>query len=309
MGHTYALPVIKLLFATARTCAYPGCAIPLIFIDEDRDVCEVAVQIAHIRSPKPDGPRYDADFPPDRLNSDGNLLLLCGVHHHPVDRNGSKYTTGELLEWKKAQTAEGSGFTVQDDDIRELASRLESSLDELVQATRLQMQVRFMGGRLGWPAIPTVVAIDLAGLEEAGRKAGHLFRPGRLIGIEVENRGSVGAEVRAAGIDIDHGPARPGPWTYAYVSNYLTKWQIPCRIEGHSTVDWFETEDRIRKFTVGLYSARGLVPQRFRPWAQLGNGDRLTGDWIARADLPIWEPGVGEAELRIRFGEAVCAIP
>jgi hypothetical protein len=304
VGHTYALPVIKLLFATASTCAYPSCTIPLIVIDEDRDVREVAVQIAHIRSPKPDGPRYDPDFPPGQLNSDGNLLLLCGVHHHLVDRNDSKYATVELLEWKDAQTAEGGGFTVHDDDIRELTARLESSLGELVQATRLQVVVRFVGGRLGRVTVPTVVAFDLAGLEEAGRKAGHLLRPGRLIGVEVENRGPVGAEVRAAGIDIDHGPARPGPWTYAYVSNYLTKWQIPCRVEGHSTVDWFETEDSIRKFTVGLFSARGLVPQRFRPWAQLGNGDRLTGDWLARADLPIWEPGVGEAELRTRFGEA-----
>jgi hypothetical protein len=101
-----------------------------------------------------DGPRYDPAFPPDQLNSDGNLLLLCGVHHHPVDRNGSNYTTGELLQWKKAQTADGAGFTVQDDDINDLAARLESSLDELVQATRLQMQARLVANRLGWPTIP-----------------------------------------------------------------------------------------------------------------------------------------------------------
>jgi hypothetical protein len=50
VGHSYALPVIKLLFATARTCAYPDCTIPLVFIDEERDVREFAVQIAHIRS-------------------------------------------------------------------------------------------------------------------------------------------------------------------------------------------------------------------------------------------------------------------
>ena len=24
-----------------------------------------------------------------------------------------------------------------------------------------------------------------------------------------------------------------------------------------------------------------------------GNGDRLHSEWLARADLPIWEPGVG----------------
>jgi hypothetical protein len=302
MGHTYALPVIKLLFATAKTCAYPGCAIPLVFIDEDRDVREVAVQIAHIRSPKPGGPRHDPDYLSDQLNSDGNLLLLCGVHHHPVDRNGSKYITEELLEWKKAQTAEGGGFIVQDDDIRELVARLESSLDELVQATRLQMQARLVAGRLGYPAIPTVVCLPLEGLEEAERKAGHLFKPGRLIGVEVENRGPVGAEVRAAGIDIDHGPGQPGPWKYAFVSNRLTEWQLPCRVEGNTTREWFEAGDRIRGFVDRLYGTRGLVPQRFRAWAELGNGDRLSGEWVARADLPIWEQGVGGAELQIRFG-------
>lgn len=269
MGHTYALPVIKLLFATARTCAYPSCATLLVFIDEDRDVREVAVQIAHIRSPKPDGPRYDPGFPPDQLNSDGNLLLLCGVHHHPVDQNGSKYTTAELLEWKRAQTAEGGGSTVQDDDITELVAWLESSLDELVQATRLQVRARLVGGRIGYPTTPTVVLLPLEGLEEAERKGGHLFRPGRLTGVEVENRGPVGAEVRAAGIDIDHGPAQ-GPWKYHYMANYLTPWQFPCRVEGHSSREWFETEERIRGFTDMLYRDRGLVPQRFRPGQNSG---------------------------------------
>ena len=303
MGHTYTLPVIKLLFATARTCAYPGCATPLIFADDDRGVREVAVQIAHIRSPKADGPRYDPDFPSDQLNSDGNLLLLCGVHHHPVDRNGSKYATVELLRWKKAQTSEGGGFTVQDDDIADLAARLEASLDELVRATRLQLEVRLVGGRLAPFASSPVARIDLDAMEEFGRKAAHLFRPGRLIGVEAENRGPVGAEVQAAGIDIDHGPDQPHPWKYAFAPNNITIWQYPCRVDGHATRAWFETEDRIRGFADGLHRARGLVPQRFRAWAELGNGDRLCGEWITRADLPIWEPGVSEQHLRTRFGE------
>jgi hypothetical protein len=180
--HTYTLPVVKLLFATARTCAYPACATPLIFIDQDRGVREVAVQIAHIRSPKADGPSYDPAFPSDQLNSDGNLMLLCGVHHHPVDRNGSKYTTEELLRWKQAQTAEGGGFTVQDCDIADLVTRLEASLGELVRATRLQLQVRLVGGRLAPFAGSPVARIDLEGMEEYGRRGAHLFRPGRLVG-------------------------------------------------------------------------------------------------------------------------------
>jgi hypothetical protein len=122
VGHNYTLPTLKLLFATARTCAYPGCATALIFNDEGRGVWEIAVQIAHIRSPKRDGPRHDPDFPSERLNSPENLLLLCGVHHHPVDRNGSQYTTEKLLEWKENQVIEGGGYLVQDDDLENLAA-------------------------------------------------------------------------------------------------------------------------------------------------------------------------------------------
>ena len=124
MGHSYSLPVIKLLFATARTCAYPGCPNLLVFEDPDRGVRSVAVQIAHIRSPKPDGPRYDPTYPADKLNSDENLLLLCGTHHFPVDQHDSKYAIDELEVWKKAQIAEGGGFSVRDEEIADMATRL-----------------------------------------------------------------------------------------------------------------------------------------------------------------------------------------
>jgi hypothetical protein len=303
VGHSYALPVIKLLFATARTCAYPDCTIPLVFIEEERDVREIAVQIAHIRSPKAEGPRHDPDYPRDKLNSDANLLLLCGVHHHPVDRNGSKYATEELLAWKKAQTAEGGGVTVQDDEIRDLAARLEAMLDELVQATRLQLQARLVGGRLVSLNPPQVIWLPLEMLNDPRHEAAAPFVPGRLIGVEVENHGPVGAEVRTAGIDVDYGPTQPEPWQYTFFPNNYTEWRFPCRVDGHSTRDWFDSEYQIRRSVNRRFTSYGVVPRRFRAWAAIGNGDLLLGDWIPRADLPIWEPGLGEAGLRILFGE------
>lgn len=303
VGHSFTQPTIKLLFATARTCAYPGCQVPLVFEDRDRDVRSVSVQIAHMRSPKATGPRYDPDYPKDKLNSDENLLLLCWTHHHPVDSNESKYTIEELLEWKKSQVTDAGGFIVQDSDIAGIKATLESSLDELVRATQLQMTAKFVGGRLGLSDTPTVVRTDLDGLSELEQRIGHLLRPGRLIGIEVVNRGPVGAEVQAVGIDVDHGPGRPGPWNYGYVSNNLTEWGIPARVDGNTTRAWFDTEHRIRAFMDGLYANYGLVPRRFRAWAQVGNGDRLEDEWIARADLPIWEPDVGEADLGARYRE------
>ncbi|MCW2930386.1 MAG: hypothetical protein JWM19_1348 [Actinomycetia bacterium] len=304
MGHSYALPVIKLLFATARTCAYPDCKIPLVFIDEERDVREIAVQIAHIRSPKAEGPRHDPGYPRDKLNSDVNLLLLCGVHHHPVDRNGSKYTTEELLNWKDAQLAEGGGFTVRDDEISDLAARLESMLGELVQATRLQLQAHITGGRLVPLNPPRVICLPLEMLKDPRHETAAAFVPGRLIGVEVENHGPVGAEVRTAGLDIDYGPKR-GPWQYSFFPNNYTEWQFPCRVDGHSSRAWFDNEHQIRRSVNKRFATYGAIPQRFRPWAAIGNGDLLLGDWIPRADLPIWEPGFGEAELRILFGAPI----
>jgi hypothetical protein len=303
MGHNYTLPTIKLLFATARTCAYPGCQNPLIFEDKGRGVRSVAVEIAHIRSPKSTGPRHDPDYPRDKLNSDENLVLLCGTHHHPVDSDDSKYTTEELLEWRKNQIT-ANGVIVDDEDVAGLAAALESSLDELVQATRLHLEVRLVGGRLGRPAPRQVVRIDLDIFEEFGRRgdAQGLFLPGRWIGVEAENRGSVGAEVEAAGLDFDLGPDRD-PWQYTFPANTLTPWQFPCRVDGHSSRRWFDDEGSIRNFADQLFKEHGSGPRRFRAWARIGNGDRPNSEWIARADLPIWEPGIGEEDLPIRFGE------
>ncbi|KJK43684.1 hypothetical protein UK23_32150 [Lentzea aerocolonigenes] len=58
MARTYAEKTIKLLFGAARWCAYPGCEAALVF--EDRGVLTVVAEIAHIRSEKPRGPRYDS---------------------------------------------------------------------------------------------------------------------------------------------------------------------------------------------------------------------------------------------------------
>lgn len=114
MPSPYTQPVIKLLFATARTCAYPGCQVPLVFEDKERGIRSVAVQIAHIRSAKPSGPRHDPGYPREKLNAEENLLLLCQKHHHPVDSNESEGTIEELLGWKKAQVTDSGGFLVGD---------------------------------------------------------------------------------------------------------------------------------------------------------------------------------------------------
>ena len=228
----------------------------------------------------------------------GTRTPCCAV----MSADGSKYTTEELVGWKKEQAAEGGGFTVQDEDIQDLAARLEASLGELVQATRLQLDVLLVGG---WISRVTgeVARVDLDVFEEFGCRGAHLFGPERLIGVEVLNQGPVGAEVRAAGIDFDLGPGFPAPWQYAFPPNDLTPWQFPCRVDGHSARDWFEDEHALRRFADRLFADHGTGPRRFRARTKLGNGERRTGDWLARADLPIWEPGVTENQLRARYRE------
>ncbi|MCX5235617.1 hypothetical protein OG824_10400 [Streptomyces prunicolor] len=105
MARTYREPTIKLLFGTATHCAYPGCTARLIF--KDRGLFTPTVQIAHIRSEKENGPRYDPEYPDVKINEFENLLLLCGQHHPPVDQHSSSYATAELLQWKEQQAQQG----------------------------------------------------------------------------------------------------------------------------------------------------------------------------------------------------------
>ncbi|MBQ0868291.1 HNH endonuclease signature motif containing protein [Streptomyces sp. RK75] len=105
MGRSYTEKTIKLLFGTATHCAYPGCGSRLIF--KDRELYTPTAQIAHIRSEKANGPRYDASYPSSRINDFENLLLLCGEHHPPVDRHESTYSVEELLQWKDRQSQQG----------------------------------------------------------------------------------------------------------------------------------------------------------------------------------------------------------
>ncbi len=72
---------------------------------DDRDCLTVNAEIAHIRSGAGKGPRHDPNYPKDKLNEEENLLLLCGIHHKPVDDHTSTYPVEELLEWKRVQVA------------------------------------------------------------------------------------------------------------------------------------------------------------------------------------------------------------
>lgn len=83
-------------------CAFPGCIQASSVANTDAMTGEVfhtpALEHAHIRSKKPDGPRYDPDYPAAKLDQYDNLILLCPTHHHAVvdAEKGRAYTAKDL---------------------------------------------------------------------------------------------------------------------------------------------------------------------------------------------------------------------
>jgi hypothetical protein len=54
----------------------------------------------HIVSSKPDGPRYDPQFPVDQIDFYTNLILLCRVHHKMIDDQSETFTADILHQLK-----------------------------------------------------------------------------------------------------------------------------------------------------------------------------------------------------------------
>lgn len=98
---------IKVLWTRARNrCAYPSCPVAATNELTDAESGEVFVtpglEQAHIRSKSEDGPRFDPEYPKDKLDSYENLILLCGAHHTPVvDAEGGRAFTAKQLEKMK----------------------------------------------------------------------------------------------------------------------------------------------------------------------------------------------------------------
>lgn len=150
MSRNYTQLTIKLLFGRASACAYPSCDTSLIY--EDRGQTTVVAEIAHIRSEAQGGPRHDPAYVGD-LDGPGNLLLLCGVHHKPVDRHEATYSIDELESWKLAQIERaGAGTTIGDDDVARfirLSSEERAAIDKLARlAYRLEQSSTVAAGAL-----------------------------------------------------------------------------------------------------------------------------------------------------------------
>ena len=274
-GVTFRLPTIKALFAEARHCAYPGCAEPLVFEDARRAVRTIAVQVAHIRSAKAEGPRHDPDYPADQLNEEANLLLLCGKHHAAVDQNESVFETEELLQWKAEQVAQAGGTVVSDADITIHVRSLQSSLDAVLEVFRASVTVSVTGGEVAAGGLLTMPLGALGRVAVSGLPTGE-----RFLGVEVVNASAVGIDVAGAGIEVDADldGGQFGRWLF---TGGLLNRGFPFRLEGRATQSWHVP------LTTAQKSLGSLMPsvRRVRAFADLGDGSRAIGDWVGIDDI------------------------
>jgi hypothetical protein len=86
-----------------NVCAFVPCIQPLTLDPSaERTGSVVLGEQAHIRSPKPGGPRYDPHYKRD-VDGFENLVLLCPTHHSMIDANNGRNFTVSQLEQMKAQ--------------------------------------------------------------------------------------------------------------------------------------------------------------------------------------------------------------
>jgi len=80
-------------------CNEPTCRRALTYFGEGGDLA-LTGETCHIRSKRPDGPRYDPNYPTELLDSYDNVLLMCGVHHKIVDTLPLEYPVEKLNKIK-----------------------------------------------------------------------------------------------------------------------------------------------------------------------------------------------------------------
>lgn len=97
----------KLLWTRAHNrCSFPSCRQPLTEDQVDAATGDVFFTVvgeeAHIRSASVNGPRYDHNYPAEKIETYENRILLCPAHHTRVDAQlGRGYAASTLLEMKR----------------------------------------------------------------------------------------------------------------------------------------------------------------------------------------------------------------
>ena len=95
-------PDIKILYGLAASrCSFLECRLDLVLEAKKEDQKKQIGKIAHIVAHSGDGPRADGSYPPEKLDTYENWILLCGTHHDVIDTISSEYSVKSLHEMKK----------------------------------------------------------------------------------------------------------------------------------------------------------------------------------------------------------------
>ncbi|MCL2606804.1 MAG: hypothetical protein FWD93_05950, partial [Coriobacteriia bacterium] len=105
--HHYKSATLAMLYMYSRArCMDPGCETMLIIpLDSNEQSTSegntlIIKNIAHIHSPRPNGPRYISGMSIDELRGYENLLLLCPVCHKKIDDFPDRYPHETLRHWR-----------------------------------------------------------------------------------------------------------------------------------------------------------------------------------------------------------------
>jgi len=96
----------SLLAKSSNKCYFPGCDHPII---DDNHL--LIAQQCHIEAYSLNGPRFNHNLSPTKINAFENLIFLCYRHHKVIDSDTVKYTV-EKLKNIKAKHEEKSNSTV-----------------------------------------------------------------------------------------------------------------------------------------------------------------------------------------------------
>jgi len=89
----------KILWAkSGNRCAI--CKHVLVVPGSEMDADSLVGEECHIIARSSNGPRFSPAFPPDKVDGEENLILLCPTHHKIVDDQISFYTAEHLREIK-----------------------------------------------------------------------------------------------------------------------------------------------------------------------------------------------------------------
>jgi hypothetical protein len=265
----------RLLFGSAGRCAFPGCT--ELLVHRYGEIMTVTVEIAHIRSDKPRGPRHVP------VHEFENLLLLCLKHHKVVDDNPDDFPIELLEEWKEIQVGQ-VGTDLSDDLVAALRQQV-SALNETVAALTgsgpaRTATVQLLAGR-GDPGGAVMAPLDVY------RRTTFPDVPSiPYLGVEVRGHGQL--RVRQAGLEFDFGEVAP--------AIYLLPPEIQQRDDEHEVrlID----HDRLRASMLELGQVTGRLPLQFRGFVQLGDGRQVSGGWTQMLELPIWRDEITEEDLQ-----------